>query len=308
MKKPAKKGRLAKQQKFPSGWNEKRVRKVLAHYENQTEDEAVAEDDAANKEEQRVAKQTTAAEAVKQWLMKQGYRLEYITYSAFKKVGLQAGVGSFAETIDGKRREIDAYAWSMSKGRTANCYVRAICECKYSQEKPWVVMQIGLPADLQMDWDCLPKSPNLASYSNRIIEHQSALGTSWHFSPLTFFGHNLVQAFRSENRDDAYDSTMKIAAAAWDLAETPSRRGGDQLVVVIPCIVVEAPLFQASFNDEAQSFEVKSISQARISWEGYREGTVIDVVQVSALDQYAAALRHTFKMVHGVIRDLTLQG
>jgi hypothetical protein len=37
----------AVRQKFPPGWNEKRVRKVLEHYENQTEDEAVAEDEAA---------------------------------------------------------------------------------------------------------------------------------------------------------------------------------------------------------------------------------------------------------------------
>lgn len=33
--------------KFPSKWDEERVRKVLAHYEEQTEDEAVAEDEAA---------------------------------------------------------------------------------------------------------------------------------------------------------------------------------------------------------------------------------------------------------------------
>jgi len=33
--------------KFPIGWDEKRVRKVLAHYESQTEIEAVAEDEAA---------------------------------------------------------------------------------------------------------------------------------------------------------------------------------------------------------------------------------------------------------------------
>jgi len=36
-----------KQTKFPRGWDEERVRKVLAHYEEQTEDEAVAEDEAA---------------------------------------------------------------------------------------------------------------------------------------------------------------------------------------------------------------------------------------------------------------------
>jgi hypothetical protein len=34
-----------KQSKFPKGWDESRVRKLLASYEAQTEDEAVAEDE-----------------------------------------------------------------------------------------------------------------------------------------------------------------------------------------------------------------------------------------------------------------------
>jgi hypothetical protein len=36
-----------KPNRFPPGWNEERVRKVLAHYEQQAEEEAVAEDEAA---------------------------------------------------------------------------------------------------------------------------------------------------------------------------------------------------------------------------------------------------------------------
>ncbi len=36
-----------KQSKFPPGWDEERVRRVLAHYEGQTEEEAMAEDEAA---------------------------------------------------------------------------------------------------------------------------------------------------------------------------------------------------------------------------------------------------------------------
>jgi hypothetical protein len=36
-----------KQSRFPKGWNEERVQRVLDHYENQTEEEAVAEDEAA---------------------------------------------------------------------------------------------------------------------------------------------------------------------------------------------------------------------------------------------------------------------
>ena len=33
--------------RFPPGWDRQRVQNVLAHYENQSEDEAVAEDEAA---------------------------------------------------------------------------------------------------------------------------------------------------------------------------------------------------------------------------------------------------------------------
>ena len=49
MKKDEKKPRTRKasRPKFPRGWDEKRVRQVLEHYETQTEDEAVAEDEAA---------------------------------------------------------------------------------------------------------------------------------------------------------------------------------------------------------------------------------------------------------------------
>ena len=36
-----------KQNRFPKGWDEDRVKRVLDHYENQTEGEAVAEDEAA---------------------------------------------------------------------------------------------------------------------------------------------------------------------------------------------------------------------------------------------------------------------
>jgi len=36
-----------RQNPFPPGWDEERVQKVLRHYEEQTEDEAVAEDEAA---------------------------------------------------------------------------------------------------------------------------------------------------------------------------------------------------------------------------------------------------------------------
>jgi hypothetical protein len=38
---------MRKKNEFPAGWNEQRLRDLLAHYEGQTEEEAVAEDEAA---------------------------------------------------------------------------------------------------------------------------------------------------------------------------------------------------------------------------------------------------------------------
>jgi hypothetical protein len=44
-----------KKSKFPEGWDEKKVRTVLAHYEKRTEDEAMAEDEDAFRNRTRTA-------------------------------------------------------------------------------------------------------------------------------------------------------------------------------------------------------------------------------------------------------------
>jgi len=38
---------MSREQRFPPGWDEERVRRVLEHYDQQSEEEAVAEDEAA---------------------------------------------------------------------------------------------------------------------------------------------------------------------------------------------------------------------------------------------------------------------
>jgi hypothetical protein len=38
---------MSESNRFPKGWDEERVRRLMDHYERQTEEEAVAEDEAA---------------------------------------------------------------------------------------------------------------------------------------------------------------------------------------------------------------------------------------------------------------------
>jgi hypothetical protein len=47
-------------QYFPAGWDEERVRRVLAHYDSQTDVEAAAEDDAAFTENGRTVLEVPA--------------------------------------------------------------------------------------------------------------------------------------------------------------------------------------------------------------------------------------------------------
>jgi hypothetical protein len=43
-----------KTDRFPAGWDEDRVKQLLAHYEEQSEEEAVAEDEAAFADQSQV--------------------------------------------------------------------------------------------------------------------------------------------------------------------------------------------------------------------------------------------------------------
>ena len=45
---------MTTQNKFPLGWDEKRVRQMIEHYDRQSEDEAVAEDEAAFENQDQV--------------------------------------------------------------------------------------------------------------------------------------------------------------------------------------------------------------------------------------------------------------
>src|SRR2546430_17242027 len=98
---------------------------------------------------------------VRKWLAKEGYRLEYLAHRAFSKVGLRAVLGGYVEGAEGKTREIDVTVFSEVPDENL-VHARALCECKYSAESPWVLLATGLAADLWADWVSTPQSKPLA--------------------------------------------------------------------------------------------------------------------------------------------------
>jgi hypothetical protein len=63
-----------KQSRFPPGWDEERVQNVLAHYEKQSEEEAVAEDEAAYEDQEQTVMEipNDLVPAVRELLAKRG--------------------------------------------------------------------------------------------------------------------------------------------------------------------------------------------------------------------------------------------
>ncbi len=60
------------QNQFPQGWDQKRVKQVIAHYEGQTEDEALMEDESAleNPDETIMVIPTGLVETVRELIAK----------------------------------------------------------------------------------------------------------------------------------------------------------------------------------------------------------------------------------------------
>lgn len=50
-----------KQNQFPTGWDQERVKQLLAHYEEQSEEEAVAEDEAADEDQSQTVMEIPTA-------------------------------------------------------------------------------------------------------------------------------------------------------------------------------------------------------------------------------------------------------
>ncbi len=245
------------------------------------------------------------ANKVEEWLGCEGYRLEYITHKALEEVGLITEMSNYVESANGSLREIDVTACLGSDlGIAKSTLVRLMCECKYSVDKPWILLQSGIPANLWCDWLSLPKSPDLHEISEDIEKYAPSLSGSWHFAGEQYFAHNLVQAFRKNNRDMAFDSLKKIANAAWDYVETPHRRGAKAYLIAIPSIIVEAPLYWACFDHEKHQFVVKEVPYGRLAWGGCRNGTLVDIVHARAINEYANTIRKTFSILINVIMSL----
>jgi hypothetical protein len=234
-------------------------------------------------------------EKVSIWLGETGYRLEYLAYRAFREVGISVGMSAFLESPEGKPREIDLLA-SESDASDSLITVSIVCECKYL-DHPWVLLHSDVRTSFQAVWELMPQSAHVGTLWSFLKGCGPDFSTCWHFSADTPCAHSIVQALKPDNRDAAYNAIQKISNAAWDFAEMNDKEGLEAMHITIPCIIVDSPLLAASFDHDKGKFSSEKITRGRMLWAGCRSGTIIDIVHITALEEYASDISRTIRKV-----------
>jgi hypothetical protein len=260
---------------------------------------------------------TTAKDSAKvkveKWLNEQGYPLEYKTYwSLLRRFAGNCGLGAYVESRDGTPRELDVYACDNTFGHDwrFTSHLRLVCECKYLK-KPWVLLYGNTTkSDVITEWMHTPRSTPLqwlpSPSDERPQEIVKELTKAFHFSEGAWLAHSIVQALnKGKDQDQAYGSLQKITHAAWDYIETWESHSSKKLYdMVFPCLVVRGPLFGAFFDPKTGHIHAKEIRIGRVCWQGCHNGTNVDVVHESALDEYADKVRDSFTAIVRVLLAL----
>ena len=96
---------------------------------------------------------------VKEWLSKQGYPLEMKVAEIFQEVDFYVNLSSYyKDPSESTYREIDVVAMnSVCDIDNISFDVRFIVECKYSQDKPWILFQSNSDFELGKYFEILRK-------------------------------------------------------------------------------------------------------------------------------------------------------
>jgi len=246
---------------------------------------------------------------VEEWLNSQGYPLEYRTYWALYRHFLgKTTLGAYVRPEAGDAREVDvsAYETHIIHGTTKGLHLRLLCECKYSKDKPWVLLYGNMESSSYFaDWAHTPRSKAIETPPNLSQEQITHLTKAYHFSEGLWDAHSIVQAFGERGgRDPAYDSLRKITHAAWDYLEGFGDTMKGWVEMAFPCLVVDGPLLAAGFDPKAGRIWAKEIKYGRLCWQGCRNGTKVDIVHASALDEYADKVSDSFMTIMQLLVEL----
>ncbi|MBA2920562.1 hypothetical protein GON01_02515 [Sphingomonas sp. MAH-20] len=229
------------------------------------------------------------------WLANEGYPLEYFTAATFRDAGLSVYQGLHVRAdMNSKPREMDVVAQATFRDDHRWIRLETVVECKWSADKPLIAFT-SPQARMQTSaciaqtissevWDAL-----LWLLRGSPLLHGLAL---FRTPENPAFGGR--QAFG--NQDRFYGALASVTAACSAVVRRTDRMNGtrgfvpEYGIATFPVIVVDAPLFEASYDDDNAEVSVKEVQSTRCHWRGSADWplvTTIDVVTRDALSDFA---------------------
>lgn len=237
------------------------------------------------------------ADKVRGWLETEGYPLEFKAADIFERAGFRVIQGEYTEADgDAPRREIDLTACiDRFEGRLLR--VEHVVECKWAQNKPWVLFCSGHGITTAA---CVTQT--IGSELAELLLWKEAGHTR--LEEFQLFNSGSASAFGgrqafSVTRDVLFDAIRAVISNCRSVADEYDRdpRQIDRApavppsaAVVLPVIVVDGRLFEARHSESG--LELNEVARARVHWRGAERHrfahATLDIVTLDHLPEFVA--------------------
>jgi hypothetical protein len=245
---------------------------------------------------------------IREWLLTEGYPLEFRTALTFRKCGFSIRQGEFVKSSKESLREVDVVAYATA---AEHLRVYQVVECKWSGDKPWVVFTsehqriaesacvnqtIGSLLGTAIAW-ILAGDPEIAKLELFASPVRPGFGGRQAFVRASDLFYNTIQSAVSKAKAivDKYDEHV-------DLEKRIPRWGA----IAFPVVVLQAGLFEAYMDRTTGDMAVEQARHLRIHWRGseaWSHHATVDVVVEEYLQEFAQLRAHeTDALIDGMRR------
>jgi hypothetical protein len=234
----------------------------------------------------------TIEQRVKDWLLGEGYPLEFRTARAFRRQGFWARQGEYVRGPKESLREVDVIAHRTIPERIRICHV---IECKWSGDKPWVVFtsegqQMASSACVnQAISSCLARSMVWI-----LAGDQEVADLRLFASPLRP-GFSGRQAFAKGN-DLFYTAVQSVVSKAKAIVDEYDddvdlvQRIPEWGAVAFPVVILQGGLFEGYMNWATGEIAVEASNHIRVHWRGseaWAHHATVDIVSEAYVEEFA---------------------
>jgi len=244
-------------------------------------------------------------EKLTEWVNNEGYPLEFFTAHAFRSAEFEVIQGSYARDIKTEKfREIDvsAHRAKLLKGNIL-VDVKYIVECKWSGTNPWIVFTTPKP---WMKGVLVANNTIGTALGSALLRSMAPILSVPQFNHRGNIGFGGRRAFidesprgrQKDSRDHFFDAISAVVGAAVSECVSSDAESlpvfqrplpAANVSICFPLIVVDAPLFEGSYDDKTARIQVSAKEWCRVGWSGSEhKGSLafVDIVSKDALVKY----------------------